>query len=98
MPIPGWGTSARVRGTMSERGEIEREAVETIERASEGAGVQLDVKLGRGRAQLLQISAAEKHTHWDREERGLLCEIVLFVSSTTHTFTLSSTHAPALLR
>src|SRR2546425_3956375 len=81
MPIPGWGTSGRVRGTMSERGEIEGEAVETIERASEGAGVQLDVKLGRGRAQLLQVSAAEKHTPWYREARGIVSALALTVSA-----------------
>jgi len=66
---------------MSQRGEIEREAVETIERASEGAGVQLDVKLGRGRAQLLQVSAAEKHTPWYREARGIVSALALTVSA-----------------
>src|SRR5438552_2916198 len=81
MPIPGRGASARVRWTMSQRGEIEREAVETIERASEGAGVQLDVKLGRGRAQLLQVSAAEKHTPWYREARGIVSALALTVSA-----------------
>ena len=75
---------------MSERGEIEREAVETIERASEGAGVQLDVKLGRGRAQLLQVSAAEKHTPWYREARGIVSVLALVVSATSLAYTWRS--------
>src|SRR6266404_5042941 len=95
MPIPGWGTSA-LGGTMSERGEIEREAVETIERASEGAGVQLDVKLGRGRAQLLQVSAAEKHTPWYREARGIVSALALFVSATSLAYTWRSDRAAEL--
>src|SRR5207249_3792232 len=96
MPILGWGTSARVRRTMSERGEIEREAVETIERASEGAGVQLDVKLGRGRAQRLQVSAAEKHTPWYREARGIVSALALFVSATSLAYTWRSDRAAEL--
>jgi len=81
---------------MSERGEIEREAVETIERASEGAGVQLDVKLGRGRAQLLQVSAAEKHTPWYREARGIVSALALFVSATSLAYTWRSDRAAEL--
>src|SRR6266481_8937010 len=95
MPIPGWGTSAP-GGTVSERGEIEREAVETIERASEGSGVQLDVKLGRGRAQLLQVSAAEKHTPWYREARGIVSALALFVSATSLAYTWRSDRAAEL--
>ena len=75
---------------MSQRGEIEREAVETIERASEGAGVQLDVKLQRGRAQLLQVSAAEKHTPWYREARGIVSVLALVVSATSFAYTWRS--------
>src|SRR5713101_2702075 len=81
---------------MSERGEVEREAVETIERASEGAGVQLDVKLGRGHAQLLQVSAAEKHTPWYREARGIVSALALFVSATSLAYTWRSDRAAEL--
>src|SRR3989449_10570142 len=95
MPIPGWGTSA-LRGSMSEREEIEGEGVEAIERASEGAGVQLDVKLGRGRAQLLKVSAAEKLTPWYREARGIVSALALFVSPTSLAYTWRSDRAAEL--
>src|SRR2546430_7276465 len=81
---------------MSERGEIGREGVETIERASEGAGVQLDVKLGRGRAQLLQVSAAERHPPWCREARGVGSALALFVSATSLAYTWRSDRAAEL--
>jgi len=81
---------------MSQPGEIQHEAVETIERASEGAGVQLDVKLQRGRAQLLQVSAAEKHTPWYREARGIVSALALFVSATSLAYTWRSDRAAEL--
>ena len=41
---------------MSERGEIEREAVETIERASEGAGARSSSRSPRPRSTRLGIA------------------------------------------
>ncbi len=69
---------------MSEPGELEREAVETIERVSEeSAGVQLDLKLGPDRAQLLRVSATGKTVPWYRETRSIVAVLAFLVSATS---------------
>src|SRR2546430_172567 len=79
-----------------EGGESGGEGVGAVERAAEGGGVRVDVKRGRGRAQLLQVSAAERHTPWYREARGIVSALALFVSATSLAFTWRSDRAAEL--